>query len=95
MISSYLGTDWAMPARQAAILQAITILAISSLVGRLIYVTNRRLRALAAGDSSHWESVVAVLCADALQVGIPMLATIFALSRVGLPSYITASSRDI
>ena len=95
VISSYLGTDWAMPARQAAILQAITILAISSLVGRLIYVTNRRLRALAAGDSSHWESVVAVLCADALQVGIPMLATIFALGRVGLPAYITANSRDI
>jgi len=44
VISSYLGTDWATPARQAAILQAITILAISSLVGRLIYVTNRRLR---------------------------------------------------
>ena len=54
-----------------AILHAITILAISSLVA-LIYGTNNRLRALAAGDSSHWESVVAVLCADALQVGIPL-----------------------
>jgi small-conductance mechanosensitive channel len=63
--------------------------------GRLIYVTNRRLRALAAGDSSHWESVVAVLCADALQIGIPLVATIFALGRVGLPSYLTANSRDI
>jgi small-conductance mechanosensitive channel len=94
-ISFDLGADWAMPARQATILQAITILAISSLVGRLIYVTNRRLRALAAGDSSHWESVVAVLCADALQIGIPMLATIFVLGRVGLPAYITANSRDI
>ena len=52
---------------------------LSSLGGRLIYVSNRRLRALAAGDSSHWESVVAVLCADALQVGIPLVATVFAL----------------
>src|ERR1700719_3923552 len=95
VISSYLGTDWAMPARQAAILQAITILAISSLVGRLIYVTNRRLRALAARDSSHWESVVAVLCADALQIGIPLVATFFVLGRVGLPAYLTVNSRDI
>ena len=95
LISSVLGAAWATPARQTAILQAITILAISSLGGRLIYVTNHRLRALAAGDSSHWESVVAVLCADALQVGIPMVATIFALSRVGLPPSMTANSRDI
>src|SRR5271157_3104032 len=72
LVSSAFGPAWATPARQAAILQAITILALSSLGGRLIYVTNRRLRALAAGDSSHWESVVAVLCADALQVGIPL-----------------------
>jgi small-conductance mechanosensitive channel len=90
-----LGPNWATSGRQAAILQAITILALSSLGGRLIYVTNRRLRALAAGDSSHWESVVAVLCADALQVGIPMVATIFALSRVGLPSYVTAKSHEV
>src|ERR1700722_18948088 len=41
----------APPARQADILQAITVLALSSLGGRLIYVTNQRLRALAAGDS--------------------------------------------
>jgi small-conductance mechanosensitive channel len=95
LLASALGPSWATPYRQAAILQAITILALSSLGGRLIYVTNRRLRALAAGDSSHWESVVAVLCADALQVGIPLVATIFALSRVGLPAYITANSRDI
>lgn len=90
-----LGPDWAQPARQTAILQAITILAVSSLAGRLIYVTNRRLRALAAGHSSHWESAIAVLCADALQIGIPLVATVFALSRVGLPSFITANSRDI
>jgi len=95
LLASTLGSSWATPDRQARILQAITILALSSLGGRLIYVTNRRLRALAAGDSSHWESVVAVLCADALQVGIPLVATIFALSRVGLPAYVTANSRDI
>ena len=95
LLSSAFGPGWATPARQVAILQAITILALSSLGGRLIYVTNRRLRALAAGDSSHWESVVAVLCADSLQVGIPLVATIFALGRVGLPSYLTANSRDI
>jgi small-conductance mechanosensitive channel len=95
LLAPTLGPNWATPGRQAAVLQAITILALSSLGGRLIYVTNRRLRALAAGDSSHWESVVAVLCADALQVGIPMVATIFALSRVGLPSYVTAKSHDI
>jgi small-conductance mechanosensitive channel len=94
LLSTALGPSWATPARQVAVLQAITILALSSLGGRLIYVSNRRLRALAAGDSSHWESVVAVLCADALQVGIPLVATVFALSRVGLPSYITANSRD-
>ncbi len=44
---------------------------------------------------THWESVVAVLCADALQVGIPLFATIAALGRVGLPSSFTANSRDI
>ena len=90
-----LGPDWAQPARQTAILQVITVLALSSLGGRLIYVTNRSLRASAAGDSSHWESVIAVLCADALQIGIPLVATIFVLSRVGLPSSITANSREI
>jgi small-conductance mechanosensitive channel len=95
LIASALGPVWAAPARQAAILQAITILALSSLGGRLIYVSNRRLRALAAGDSSHWESVVAVLCADALQVGIPLVAAFFTLGRVGLPSSVTANSRDI
>ena len=94
LLSSALGPGWATPARQVAVLQAITILALSSLGGRLIYVSNQRLRALAAGDSSHWESVVAVLCADALQVGIPLVATVFALARVGLPSYFTANSRD-
>jgi len=95
LVVSILGPDWAQPARQTAILQAITVLALSSLGGRLIYVTNRTLRASAAGDSSHWESVIAVLCADALQIGIPLVATIFVLSRVGLPSFITANSRDI
>jgi small-conductance mechanosensitive channel len=95
LVSTVLGPDWAPPARQAAILQVITLLALSSLAGRLIYVTNRRLRALAAGDSSHWESVVAVLCADALQVGIPLVAMIFALGRIGLPTSITSNSRDI
>jgi small-conductance mechanosensitive channel len=95
LVVSILGPDWAQPARQSEILQAITVLALSSLGGRLIYVTNRSLRASAAGDSSHWESVIAVLCADALQIGIPLVATIFVLSRVGLPSSITANSRDI
>jgi small-conductance mechanosensitive channel len=95
LISTSLEPTWATPNRQTAILQAISIMALSSLGGRLIYVTNRRLRALAAGDSSHWESVIAVLCADALQVGIPLVATIFALGRVGLPSSITAHTRDI
>jgi small-conductance mechanosensitive channel len=95
LLAPVLGPGWATPDRQVAVLQAITILALSSLGGRLIYVTNRRLRALAAGDSSHWESVVAVFCADALQVGIPLVATIFALGRVGLPAYLTVNSRDI
>jgi small-conductance mechanosensitive channel len=96
LLSSALGVNWApTQARQADILQAITLLALSSLAGRLIYVTNRRLRALAAGDSSHWESVVAVLCADALQVGIPLVAMFFALGRIGLPTSVTANSRDI
>jgi hypothetical protein len=81
LLMPILGPNWATPGRQTAVLQAITILALSSLGGRLIYVTNRRLRALAAGDSSHWESVVAVLCADALQVGIPMVADLRLESR--------------
>ena len=46
LVSSVVGPGWATPARQTAVLQAITILALSSLGGRLIYVTNRRLRAL-------------------------------------------------
>jgi small-conductance mechanosensitive channel len=95
LLTSAVGHDWGLPARQTAVLQAITILAVSSLAGRLIYVTNGPLRALAAGDSSHWESVLAVLCADALQVGIPLVATIFALDRIGLPASITARSRDV
>ena len=32
LVSSVLGPDWATPARQAAVLQAITVLALSSLV---------------------------------------------------------------
>ncbi len=95
LVALVLGPNWAPPDRQAAILQAIAVLALSSLVGRLIYVTNRRLRALAAGDSSHWESIVAVLCADALQVGIPLIAMIFVVGRIGLPPSLTANSRDI
>jgi hypothetical protein len=63
LLDPLLGAGWATPARQISMLKVISVLAISSLVGRLIYVSNRRLRALAAGDSSHWESVVAVLCA--------------------------------
>ena len=95
LLTPLLGQNWASPGRQSAILQAITILAVSSLAGRLIYVTNKPLRALAAGDSSHWESVFAVLCADALQVGIPLVATFLALGRVGLPPALAANSRDI
>jgi small-conductance mechanosensitive channel len=95
LLGSAFGQGWASPVRQSEMVQAITILALSSLAGRLIYVTNGALRALAAGDSSHWESAFAVLCADALQVGIPLVATIFALGRIGLPRYITASSRDV
>ena len=90
-----LGAGWATPPRQISMLKVISVLAISSLVGRLIYVSNRRLRALAAGDSSHWESVVAVLCADALQVGIPLVTTIFVLSRLSLPKFVLENSRDI
>src|SRR3984957_12372201 len=95
LLAPVLGPGWATPDRQVAALQAITILALSSLGGRLIYVTNRRLRALAAGDSSHWESVVAVLCADALQIGIPLVAMVFTIDRIGLPTSVTAHSRDI
>ncbi len=95
LLTSATGQDWELPARQPAILQGITILVLSSLAGRLIYVTNRPLRALAAGDSSHWESVLAVLCADALQIGIPLVAAIFVLSRLGLPASVTSKSRDI
>jgi len=95
LLGSTMGQDWGSPARLSANLQAITILALSSLAGRLIYVTNRPLRALAAGDSSHWESVLAVLCADALQIGIPVVATIFVFGRLGLPASIASKSRDI
>jgi small-conductance mechanosensitive channel len=91
----FLGTDWATPARQISMIKVISVLAISSLAGRLIYVSNRRLRMLAAGDSSHWESVVAVLCADALQVGIPLVTTVFLLSRLSLPKIVLENSRDI
>src|ERR1700737_1037146 len=89
----FLGTDWATPARQISMVKVISVLAISSLAGRLIYVSNRRLRMLAAGDSSHWESVVAVLCADALQVGIPLVTTVFLLSRLSLPKIVVHNSR--
>src|ERR1700751_1254691 len=41
LVSAAIGPGWATPARQVAILQAITILALSSLGGRLIYVTNQ------------------------------------------------------
>jgi small-conductance mechanosensitive channel len=95
LLAKSLGQEWASPARQIEVLQAVTILALSSLAGRLIYVTNRPLRALAAGDSSHWESVLAVLGADALQIGIPVVATIFVLDRFGLPASVTSKSRDV
>jgi len=91
----FLGGDWATPSRQISTLKAISLLAISSLAGRLIYVSNARLRTLAAGDSSHWESIVAVLCADALQVGIPLITTIFLFSRLSLPKIVLENSRDL
>ena len=95
LLDPLLGAGWAAPPRQISMLKGISVLAISSLVGRLIYVSNKRLRALAAGDSSHWESVVAVLCADALQVGIPLVTAIFLLSRLSLPKFVLENSRDI
>jgi small-conductance mechanosensitive channel len=94
-LSPLLGPDWATHSRQVAMIKVLSLLVLCSLVGRLIYVTNIRLRTLAAGDSSHWESVIAVLCADALQVGIPLVAGIFLLSRLSLPKVIFDNSREI
>jgi hypothetical protein len=94
-LSSLFGQNWASPARQVTMVQAFSILALSSLGARLIYVSNRRLRALAAGDASHWESVIAVLGADLLQIGIRLIALTFVLGQSGLPPFITHSWRDI
>jgi small-conductance mechanosensitive channel len=94
-LSFLFGQNWASPTRQFAMVQAFSILALSSLGARLIYVSNRRLRALAAGEASHWEGVIAVLCADMLQIGIPLVALTFVLSQIGLPPFITSHWRDI
>jgi small-conductance mechanosensitive channel len=90
-----LGGSWLMTARQTDVLIALTILALSSLFGRVLYVSNRRLRSLASSDASHWENVAAVFCADALQVGLPFLAAFLVLPRLGLPVTTLKGYREI
>ena len=86
---------WVATAREGDVLLAFTVLALSSLLGRVIYVSNRRLRRLASSDASHWEHVVAVFCADALQVGLPFLAAFLVLPRLGLPATVLHGYRDV
>src|SRR5262249_4171530 len=81
--------------RQSDVLSAITWLCASSLVGRIIYVTNRRLRSLASSEGSHWESVVATFVADLIQIGLPFVTMLFVLPRLGLPREVMENSREI
>jgi small-conductance mechanosensitive channel len=81
--------------RQSDVLSAITWLCASSLLGRVIYVTNRRLRSLASSEGSHWESVVATFVADLIQIGLPFVTMLFVLPRLGLPREVMENSREI
>jgi hypothetical protein len=86
---------WFSGRRLRDFLIGVTALAVISVVGRTIYVTSGRLRDLASGESSHWESVVAVLLADLLQVGLPIVTFIFVLPLFSLPPGIVQNSREL
>ncbi|HEY0791965.1 MAG TPA: mechanosensitive ion channel family protein [Chthoniobacterales bacterium] len=86
---------WVATAQESDVLLAFTVLTLSSLLGRVVYVSNRQLRRLASSDASHWEHVVAVFCADALQVGLPFLAAFLVLPRLGLPATVLHDHRDV
>jgi small-conductance mechanosensitive channel len=86
---------WFSGRRLRDFLIGVTALAVISVVGRTIYVTSGRLRDLASGESSHWESVVTVLLADLLQVGLPIVTFIFVLPLFSLPPGIVQNSREI
>lgn len=53
---------------------AVSIVAGLSLLGRWVWIGNQRLRTYAAGDGARWQSIAAVLVADLLQIGIPLLS---------------------
>ncbi len=57
---------------QERFLGIVTLLCALSLVGRLLYLANRRLRDCAAHDATHWERVLAVVAGEGLQIGLPL-----------------------
>ncbi len=89
------GPGWAWSDRPRHLLTGFTVIAVFSLLGRLLYLTNRQLRVLASSDASHWEHMAAVFAADALQVGLPLGSLFFVLPQVGLPAGFMASGREV
>ena len=62
----------------------VSLLCGLSLIGRLLYLANRRLRTYAAADSTHWERILAVLGGESLQISLPLAAAYFILPQLGL-----------
>ena len=62
----------------------VSLLCGLSLIGRLLYLANRRLRMDAAADATHWERILAVLGGESLQIGLPLAAAYFILPLLGL-----------
>ena len=62
----------------------VSLLCGLSLVGRLLYLANRKLRRDAAADASHWERILAVLGGESLQIGLPLAAAYSIVPLLGL-----------
>ena len=73
----------------------VTLVCALSFVGRVLYLTNRRLRASAALDATHWEGLLAVVVADTLQIGLPLGALYFVLPLLGLTAGAEAEVRRV
>ena len=73
----------------------VTLVCTLSFVGRLLYLTNRRLRASAALDATHWERLLAAVVADALQLGLPLGAIYSVLPLLDLTAGAEAEVRRL
>ena len=68
------------PSWQGRVIGSVSVLCALSLVGRMLIMTNHRLRALALKEASHWERLLGVIVVESLSIGLPLTA-----AYTGLP----------